>query len=368
VDNFLHVFQNKNLNKEIHKSIFDQTNPIFYQYLRELAPTSDYKFTIKSVPDPALCFILLNLRSDKSIPLYLSLNDLNPKALKPQKSIQKELFLENNKTQILSKLSENLRHLYEKGSIQKTQSSEYFTNNSIKYLINIVKDHFKLETISTAPTQLENHPDFVTKLTDLHIKSKVNIPFFKLSLENKNKDNCLSLQEYVERFFEKDEKQKKSKRVSSSIHDKKEIDFQFLMITLEYELNMGNKRSRDLDKLVEKELKKRKTIPANQKMKVCLKFAKYLLDKDISKIEMIKDTLARALKDQKNDYKLNHYMGLVLYKEIKAKILAKDTKDKDFYELVSNTLKYFIKSIANNTSLSRKFVIQGKGKSNWKMH
>lgn len=357
------MFQSKSLNKEIHNSIFEKhENEIFHQFVKEVGPKSPPKFQLEAVPEPALSFIFLNLSATSSIPVYFSLNHLNSQVLAKQKSMQKELFLESKKNQTLVKLSENIQKLYEKGShrLRSTASDRMFNNHSLQYLLGLVKNHFELDGVNTSPKSLERHSEFAVNLAQIHTKNKVDIPFFKLIGTSKDK---LSLDEYILKFFRLEpfseaSTQSKRHRVSN-VKENKEIDYQFLMITLEYEFNMGNKRSRDLKNIVDQELKKIKNLSALKKIKVYLKFAKYLLDHDVEKLDVIKKVLQKGLQQQKNNYKLNHYMGLVHYKEIQSKMLVKDNKDRAFYELVKDTLKYFIKSIYYNTNLSRKFIIQG---------
>jgi hypothetical protein len=316
---------------------------------------------LPTIPESGIAFCFIKLEPSVNLPIYFSLEQLKPLIIEETQQFQKELFVQNQKNQSIMKLSEFIRKV-NLHSLTLTKSEiktkKVFLNRTLQNLFQNINFDFHYRSQNQNSSQFSY---FVKQLNKVHSREKINIPFFVGNQRDLKVDSSstVTLKEYIDKFFNNDVKEQETNNYTSLSIEKKEMDYQFLMITLEYEFNMGNKRMRDLKIMIEQEMMKVRGLSNEKKNKVYLKFAKYMISNDFEKIEDCRTFLLKALHHQKENYKLNHYLGLLYYKEIENKTLNNEKKDKNFMKLAADALKFFIKSIYFNSNLTRKFIIQG---------
>lgn len=350
----MNPFKSKSLNEEIHDNLFNS------QYLSGFN-ISSVKFSLPSIPESGIAFCFIKLQPSINLPIYFSLEQLKPLIIEETQQFQKELFVQNQKNQSIMKLSEFIRKLNLHSltlSQDEIKTKKIFLNRTLQNMFENI--NFDLHYTSQNQNDSE-YSSFIKQLNKAHSREKINIPFFIGNQKDLKIDSSstVTLKEYIDKFFNNNEKEQETNKYTSLSIEKKEMDYQFLMITLEYEFNMGNKRMRDLKSMIEEEMTKVRGLSTEKKNKVYLKFAKYMLSNDFERIEDCKKVLLKALNHQKENYKLNHFLGLLYYKEIENKTLNNEKKDKNFLKLAADAIKFFIKSIYFNSNLTRKFIIQG---------
>lgn len=353
------VFQASSLNHDIHNALFGDKNYLLERFKTDNKPDWLIRFTAPARQQANLAWVILEITPRQTIPLFLTADLLQDSVMsKMNQSLQPSLFRQNKKKEALNALSQNLLKLWQPKI--SDDSTPFFWNPSIWSLLSLFKNHFSLEPNKEQVSDiLDPESPFIEGLLKLHSLHKLSPPKFALKSQTPT-DPSLALDRFLQNYFKKpsshSEKSEKKKILTMR---KQDLHFQFLLVFLEYEFIFRNHRERDLKTMIDEELKKRKDMSPEMKSKVYLKFAKYLLSKESEKKINIKKVLRKALSYQQDNYKMNHYMGLVHYNEIQAKLLAKEKKDEAFLKLVSDALKYFIKSIFYNTNLTRKFIIQG---------
>ena len=353
------VLQSSSLNQDIHDSLFGDKNEILQRFRTETTPDWPIRTTVPSIQQPNLSWFFLEITPQQTVPLYLTTDTLNNGVMsKMNESNQSSLFRQNKKKEALNLLSQNLKKLWQPG--MQDEARPFFWNPTVWGVLKVLKGQFVLEHGKEPISDiLDTHSFFLEGLTKQHQVRKLTAPRFTISM-NQNKEVALTLDRVVEHFFQRPRSlTAHSEKPKILTMKKNELDFQFLLVFLEYEFIFRNHREWNFKSMIEDELKKRKDMSPEMKSKVYLKFAKYLLSKEREKKSNIKKVLQRALNYQQDNYKINHYMGLVHYNDIQARVLAKEKKDAGFLKVVSDALKYFIKSIYHNTNLTRKFIIQG---------